>query len=96
MPHEIVAANIRKFFPSFQQRLHRTMTIPRTRTIVSQNGTFMSQGRPVSYLSFEAVVGRNSTFKSLTREQLEELGGVEYRALTALLWIVGGVSCPAF
>lgn len=92
MPHEIAGALMRRFFPDFQQRLHRTITIPRTRTIVSQNGTFMSQGQPVPYLSFEAVVGRNSTFKSLTREQLEELGGVEYRALTALLWIVGGVS----
>lgn len=32
-------------------------------------------------------------FHSLTHEQLEELGGVEYRALSALLWIVAGVSC---
>ncbi|KAI0282873.1 cation transport protein-domain-containing protein [Russula aff. rugulosa BPL654] len=31
----------------------------------------------------------NSTFEELTEEQLEELGGVEFRALNALLWIVG-------
>ena len=47
--------------------------------------------RPVSYISFEAVVGRNSAFHQLTHDQLEELGGVEYRGLTALLWIVGAV-----
>jgi hypothetical protein len=45
----------------------------------------------VPYISFDAVVGRNSTFHLLTNEQLEELGGVEYRALNALLFIVGGV-----
>ncbi|KAL0950517.1 hypothetical protein HGRIS_007326 [Hohenbuehelia grisea] len=45
---------------------------------------------PVSYVSFPPIVGRNSMFHLLTEEQLEELGGVEYRALTALLWIVAG------
>lgn len=30
-------------------------------------------------------------FHLLTEEQLEELGGVEYRALTALLWIIAFV-----
>ena len=44
---------------------------------------------PVPYVSFDAVVGHNSSFESLTEEQLEELGGVEFRALNALLWIVG-------
>ncbi|KAG8948022.1 low affinity potassium transporter [Tulasnella sp. 424] len=37
-------------------------------------------------------VGRNSAFLNtdeLTDEQLEELGGIEYRALRALSWIVG-------
>ncbi|KAG9044583.1 low affinity potassium transporter [Tulasnella sp. UAMH 9824] len=37
-------------------------------------------------------VGRNSAFLNtdeLTDEQLEELGGIEYRALRALTWIVG-------
>lgn len=39
------------------------------------------------YLTFQAKVGRNSRFKGLTTEQQEELGGVEYRALTILLRI---------
>ncbi len=47
---------------------------------------------PVSYVSFPPIVGRNSMFHLLTEEQLEELGGVEYRALTALLWIIAFVS----
>ena len=36
-------------------------------------------------------VGRNSDFRTddLTDEQLEQLGGVEYRALRALSWVVG-------
>ncbi|KAG2132282.1 cation transport protein-domain-containing protein [Suillus bovinus] len=44
--------------------------------------------KPVTYISFDAVVGRNSAFHLSTNEQLEELGGVEYRALNALLWLV--------
>ncbi|KAG1737871.1 cation transport protein-domain-containing protein [Suillus paluster] len=44
--------------------------------------------KPVTYISFDAVVGRNSAFHVSTNEQLEELGGVEYRALNALLWLV--------
>lgn len=44
--------------------------------------------KPVTYISFDAVVGRNSAFRFSTNEQLQELGGVEYRALNALLWLV--------
>jgi hypothetical protein len=49
----------------------------------------------VPYVTFDAVVGHNSSFVSLTEEQLEELGGVEFRALNALLWIVGIVCSSA-
>lgn len=91
MPHEIFTSLMHRFFPKLERKLTRTMTIPRTRTYVSQHSGAPS-GRPVTYISFDAVVGRNSEFKALTTEQLEELGGVEYRALGALLWIVGGVS----
>lgn len=34
------------------------------------------------------VLGRNSQFHSLTIEEREQLGGVEYRALTLLAWVV--------
>lgn len=39
-------------------------------------------------LQFDADIGRNSRFKRLTASQEAELGGVEYRALTTLFWIV--------
>lgn len=41
-----------------------------------------------------AVVGRNSHFHDLTKEEHDELGGVEYRALKVLFWIVLLVSPP--
>lgn len=92
MPHELISRGINYFFPNLQRTFTRTVTIPRTHTIASQHGGPMSPGaRPVPYISFEAIVGRNSDFRQLSQEQLEELGGVEYRSLTALLWIVGGV-----
>jgi hypothetical protein len=34
------------------------------------------------------VVGRNSQFHGVTHEERESLGGIEYRALTLLSWIV--------
>ncbi|KAF4590366.1 low affinity potassium transporter [Pleurotus pulmonarius] len=43
---------------------------------------------PPSYLRFNPVIGRNSTFYLQSEEQLIELGGVEYRALNALLILV--------
>ncbi|KAF9268582.1 TrkH-domain-containing protein [Marasmius fiardii PR-910] len=91
MPHQIVHTLIKKYFPKFGRKLTRTVTIPRTMTITSNRHSVIAPGaRPVPYVSFPAFVGRNSAFPMLTEEQLEELGGVEYRALNALLWIVSG------
>jgi hypothetical protein len=87
MPHEIARDIFTRFFPKLQRKLTRTMTIPRTTTL---NGVVGA--KPAPYISFNAIVGRNSAFHQLTREQQDELGGVEYRALNALLWIVAGVS----
>ena len=42
--------------------------------------------------TFNAMVGRNSKFYSLTDDHLEELGGVEFRAINALLWVIAVVS----
>lgn len=39
-----------------------------------------------------SVVGRNSHFHDLTKDEHDELGGVEYRALRILFWIVLTVS----
>ncbi|KAK0226367.1 cation transport protein-domain-containing protein [Armillaria fumosa] len=90
MPHEIIGSLIAWFFPKFKRKLTRTVTEPASTTIASHRGTTLTSARTVPYISFDAVVGHNSSFPYLTSNQLEELGGVEYRALTALLWIVAG------
>ncbi|KIO22662.1 hypothetical protein M407DRAFT_79030 [Tulasnella calospora MUT 4182] len=90
-PFDLIGRIIRKLFPSIEQRI----TIPRTETLVSNLNatTGGSIGGPtpraVPYLRFDTVVGRNSVFHDLTQEKLDELGGVEYRALTILMWLVG-------
>lgn len=80
----------------------RSMTLPRTTTYTSTHTALPGGGvaggiglpgtltKPVSYITFDATVGRNSRFRGLTTAQQEELGGVEYRALTVLMRIVVG------
>ncbi|GAA5896526.1 uncharacterized protein JCM6883_006933 [Sporobolomyces salmoneus] len=74
----------------------RTTTLRSTHSIDSRMGTTTFAGsegpnvKQVNYISFDAVVGRNSRFHGLTDAQREELGGVEYRALTLLLKLVAG------
>lgn len=95
----------RRLFPAAANRLRRTVTIPittalaggelgRTASITGAVGNIPEGSKAVPYISFDAIVGRNSAFHMLTNEQLEELGGVEYRALNALLWLVAVVSIP--
>ncbi|GEM06129.1 potassiumion transporter [Rhodotorula toruloides] len=85
--------------PALRNAVERTATMQRTTTMLSthshggtSSGGVKHEGtgnfKPVSYISFDAVVGRNSKFHGLTTAQQEELGGVEYRALTVLLRIV--------
>jgi len=110
MPHKLLGMLFRRLFPGPALRLGRTVTIPavtalsggeqgRTASISGAghrgaHGNIPEGSRPVAYISFDAVVGRNSDFRMLTNEQLEELGGVEYRGLNALLWLVAVVSVP--
>ncbi|TDL22995.1 hypothetical protein BD410DRAFT_820980 [Rickenella mellea] len=89
-PQAIFLKLFRRLFPETERRLVQRITIPRTVTIGSQAGTGPGITREVPYITFDAIVGRNSKFHMLTEENLEELGGVEFRALNALLWIVGG------
>ncbi|KAG8991802.1 low affinity potassium transporter [Tulasnella sp. 427] len=91
-PLDLIGRLIRKLFPSVEQKI----TIPRTETLVSNLNTAAGGStaggpapRTVPYLRFDTVVGRNSVFHDLTQEKLEELGGVEYRALSLLMWLVG-------
>ena len=93
-PRQIVSKFVRRFFPGVHRQLRRTVTMPRTTTITSIRGN-NRRARAVPYISFDAVVRNNSVFESLSDQQLEELGGVEFRALNALLWIVGVVRVNA-
>ena len=67
--------------------------MPRTATLLPADTVRTSQGPHTSstvvpYLSFPTIVGRNSVFHGLTEDQLEELGGIEFRALNMLMWAV--------
>ncbi|TFK93269.1 TrkH-domain-containing protein [Polyporus arcularius HHB13444] len=90
-PEQLLTRIVSKLSPRFKRRLKRTLTVPRTETLIPRSGgTVVTSDGPVKsvpYLSFSAIV-RNSTFHGLTEENIEELGGVEYRALSALLWII--------
>ncbi|KAJ7270035.1 cation transport protein-domain-containing protein [Mycena haematopus] len=90
MPHEIAKNIFSYLFPKLQRRLTRTLTLPRTTTLMSRRSEGVVGAKPAPYISFDVIVGRNSAFHQLTKEQQDELGGVEYRALKALLWIVAG------
>ena len=93
-PFEIVRSAVQHVFPKTSQGLTQTMSLPRTATIGGR-GTIEptdTRTKEVPYISFTATVGRNSHFTGLTEEQMNELGGVEYRALRVLLFIVIGVS----
>lgn len=83
-PFAITKQLFRKLFPKAVGNLERTLTMQRNPTYESTAG----EVKPVNYISFDAVVGRNSHFHDLSKEEHDELGGVEYRALRALLWIV--------
>ena len=75
--------------------ISRKLEVPRTMTLQSAQNY---QGRPgmkrdpsvkvVPYLSFDAIVGKNSSFQDLSDDEREEIGGLELRALNMLSWIV--------
>ena len=89
MPWAIIKSILARLFPAaFKRKLARTMTMPATVSITPSHGNGRPGAKQVPYITFEAIVGRNSTFHMLTSEQMDEIGGVEYRALNALLWIV--------
>lgn len=57
-------------------------------TLKSLTSHFTSSKVPdMPYLSWSPTVGRNSNFDDLTEEQMNELGGIEFRALNLLFWI---------
>lgn len=46
--------------------------------------------KDMPYLSSRATIGRNSQFYNLTRQDRNEMGGIEYRSLKLLLKVVFG------
>lgn len=91
MPWTIIGSLFTKVSPGLKRKITRTVTVPVTMSLTPGH-----ENKPGSkyapYLSFEARVGPNSNFHLLTSDQLDEIGGVEYRALNALLCIVAGVN----
>ncbi|GAA5916529.1 uncharacterized protein JCM6883_005449, partial [Sporobolomyces salmoneus] len=73
---------------SVSGRIRELDTGLQTHSIESVGAPRMS--KLVNYLTFDATVGRNSRFHHLTAEQQEELGGIEFRALSLLLKIIIG------
>lgn len=72
------------------EKLHQTDTesrvnpLQRIRTALSQH----QEQNPAPYLSWQPTLGRNSEFLDLTEEQREELGGIEYRSLKTLAYVL--------
>jgi hypothetical protein len=102
MPHEIIHRVATRVFPKISRKLQRTFSIPPRTTTIGFLGLRTAPGHddirisrtksvPAPYISFNAITGRNSKFHNLQEEELEELGGVEYRALMLLLWLVPAV-----
>lgn len=48
----------------------------------------LSRTMSTNYLSWQPAIGRNSTFVGLSKLQKDELGGVEYRSIKLLCWIL--------
>ena len=75
-----------------ERKLNRTMTMPTVTTIESTNVPWLKNLNTL-------VVGRNSDFQTegLSDEELEDIGGAEYRALRLLSYLVPAVSrCLVF
>lgn len=81
-PVQLLRRAFKRAAPSTFQKFERTLTLPYKTTL---------EGRNTPWFSFETlVVGRNSDFRTetLSDEEVEELGGVEYRALRLLSYLV--------
>ncbi|KAJ6562832.1 potassium transporter [Mycena vulgaris] len=76
--------------PATFRKLERHLTLPYIETLNAPKTETLG-AKEVPWLSFDGlVVGRNSAFRteSLSDEQLELIGGVEYRALRLLSYLI--------
>jgi hypothetical protein len=83
MPFQLVKSLIQRFSPETNKKLQRTLT---------QYPDESGKPSTAFSTSFPLKIGRNSLFVDLTKEQKEELGGIEYRASKLLLKVVYSVS----
>jgi hypothetical protein len=83
MPLELVQSIAQRLAPDATKKLQRTIS----------QAPVQSYNQPsTDFTSFPLEVGRNSLFLNLTKEQKDELGGIEYRASKLLLKVVCSVS----
>jgi hypothetical protein len=84
-PFDIMRKIFKLIAPATYRRLERSMTIPSMATL---------EEKKTPWLNFSGlIVGRNSYFRTdtLTAEQIQQIGGAEYRALEMLGWMVPAV-----
>ena len=85
MPFQLAQHMAEKYAPKFTKRLERTLSQAPGEVEAGRDSTGIFSSAPVR-------VSRNSFFLDLTKEQKEELGGIEYRASKLLIKIVYCVS----
>jgi hypothetical protein len=86
-PLTLTKALLKRGAPTTYRKLERKMTMPYTETLTAAQ---------VPWISFDGlVIGRNSAFRTetLSDDQLEFIGGVEYRALRLLSYAIPLVCC---
>ena len=88
-PLEWAVGLLESFNVKHRLKVPRTATMAsawpdRVSTIESDRGGV----RLAPYLTFDATVTGNSHFHNLTQAQRNELGGVEYRAIDVLAWLI--------
>lgn len=89
-PLQLISRLFKRAAPRTHDKFDRTMSMDTYTTLQSQS---------VPWLNFDGlVVGRNSNFhtESLTDEELEDVGGAEYRALKLLSILVPSVGPNSF
>lgn len=82
-----------RIFNNKNKKLHedeglsrRTKTLDTIRSVLTRDKDTVN----MPYLSYTPTIARNSNFVGLTLEQREELGGIEYRSLRTLAFILLG------
>lgn len=97
----LLSSFLQRLFPGLHQKLWHTVTEPSASTLLPGDASDIPPSphdstTVVPYLTFPTVVGKNSSFHDLTQQQLEELGGIEFRALNMLMWAVPLVRRTSF